>query len=663
MTGGASAPGTRRGRGALGPAALVSLVLAATALLGVLAVVRIAMLEGREIAVLDFALEQGETARRMLAVAEGPAPSSTPEVAAALEEKNAALRDVAAGTPAGRLDDGDLAEPLGAVAARAAELSAAVERILAVGAGDTVSPTVREGLADAATAYGDAVAVLADAARTRFLRSLADLRRVALGVLAVVVLLVLLGGARLLRAFLRRGGRERRRHGGLDRELDPRRIGYLARYDSLTGLINRTLFADRLQGALARARRDGGLVAVMFLDVDDFKQVNDRYGHATGDALLRQVAERLVGSVRESDTVARLGGDEFTIILEGGHRVEDAGRVATKILAALGRPYRIGHRELRVTTSIGIAIYPVDGEDAEEILRGADIAMYSAKEAGRNTYQYFTRELRERTGARLAFIDGLRHAVTTGEGLDVVYLPTVDLEHGRVTSLEALLRWTDPELGPVPPNRFIPLAEETDLILPLGEWVLDRVCAQMRDWLRSGVLVDEVAVNVSARQFRHGNLVETVATALAVADLDPRRLSIDVAESVFAGDPVVVRRALERLRELGVRAVIDDFGTGSVSLGALSRLPVTGVKIDRSFVGRLPDPEAAAVVSAAISLASHLGLEPVAEGVETAAQRAFLERARCRKAQGFLLGGPLRADEVPGYLERFGVTFPGLPVR
>ncbi len=476
--------------------------------------------------------------------------------------------------------------------------------------------------------------------------------------LSATLVLLLLEALFLFRPAVKRirdRWRERDAEHFSEREIDARRMNYLARYDPLTGLINRTLFADRLQSAVARARRDGGLVALMFLDMDDFKDVNDRYGHAAGDALLRQVAERLVGSVRESDTVARLGGDEFTVILEGGHRVEDAGRVATKILAALSAPHRLGHRELVVTTSIGIAMYPVDGDDADELLKGADIAMYSAKAAGRNTYQYFTRELRERTTERISLIDGLRHALESGDQLELVYQPKVDTSLGTVIGFEALLRWNHPELGRVLPSKFIPLAEETDLIIPMGEWVLDQACNQMRSWLDLGLSEMTVAVNVSSRQFRMGNLVETVATSLAAAGLSPRYLEIELTEGTLVADVELARRALERLRDMGVRVSIDDFGTGYSSLSYLNQLPIDSLKIDRTFTRDVAhDRDGAAISSAIIGLATSLRMDVVAEGVESAEQADFLRSIGCRKMQGYHFSRPLAAADVPRFVASMG---------
>lgn len=439
-----------------------------------------------------------------------------------------------------------------------------------------------------------------------------------------------------------------------ERELDQQRLNYLARYDSLTGLINRTLFADRLESAVARARRDGSVVALMFLDLDGFKEVNDRLGHAVGDALLRQAAERIVASVRESDTVARLGGDEFTVILEGGKRVEDAGQVATKILRRLATPYRVGGEEIVITSSMGIAAYPLDGETTEELLKGADIAMYSAKDAGRNTYEFYTTELRERTRQRLTLLDGLRKAIDADEGLYLHYQPKVDTERQMVIGVEALIRWEHPDFGLVPTEGFIRLAEETDLIVPLGQWVLDHACLQMRSWLDEGLPPMRISVNLSSRQFRAGNLVETIVASLAAARLNPRFLDVELTEGTLLTDLEETRRALERLRDLGVTVSIDDFGTGYSSLGYLTQLPIDTLKIDRSFIADgLTSRDGIAVSSMIIGLARTLRLDVIAEGVENEEQLRFLGELGCSRVQGFLISRPIPGDQILDFVSAF----------
>ena len=435
------------------------------------------------------------------------------------------------------------------------------------------------------------------------------------------------------------------------------RLGYLAQYDQLTGLINRTLFHDRLNGALTRARREGGLVTVMFLDIDGFKGINDRFGHAVGDELLRQIAGRLVAVLRESDSVARLGGDEFTVVLEGGKRVEDAGQVASKILRAIGTPFIVGDRELVVTTSIGIAVYPVDGDTAEDLVKGADTAMYQAKAAGRNTYQYFTRALRDRTADRLELLDELRLALDAGDQLRVEYQPKVDVERGIVIGLEAFMRWDHPDRGLLMPGAFIPLAEESDLIVPMSEWLLDEACLDMKRWLDAGMRPLRVAVNASERLFRDSNLVESIAVALAAADLDPRHLEIEVTERMITQEAERASRAIERLADMGVMVSIDDFGTGYSSLRHLQSLPVRALKIDDSFVRDVHRrDEARSVACAIIAIAKSFDIEVIAEGVETPEELTALRAIGCDRVQGYLVARPLRPGDVLEFIDSYDRT-------
>lgn len=443
-------------------------------------------------------------------------------------------------------------------------------------------------------------------------------------------------------------------------EPDPQMLSYLARYDPLTGLVNRPLFGDRLESAIARARRDDTLVALMFVDLDDFKAVNDHYGHAVGDELLKQVAKRLVSSVRETDSVARIGGDEFTVILESGTRVEDAGQVATKVLDSVADPYLIGNRELRVTASIGIAMYPLDGEDSQALLRDADIAMYSAKAAGPNNYQYFTPKLRQRTSDRMYLIEGLRRAVASGDGLRLVYQPWIDTDSGVVAGIEALLRWEHPELGMVPTDRFIRLAEETDLIVPLGLWVMNEACTQLKTWHDSGMKRFAVSINISSRQLRRGNLAEVIEETLNRTDLESRWLKVELTERTLVADTETARRTLERLRALGVEIAIDDFGTGYSSLSYLKSFPIDAIKIDREFVrDAVTDPDTAIVAESMVSLAKALRLDVIAEGVETRDQLELVRSHGCSLVQGFYISRPLAVDHVPAAIAKgFGFVAP-----
>jgi len=436
-----------------------------------------------------------------------------------------------------------------------------------------------------------------------------------------------------------------------------KRLGYLAQYDQLTGLINRALFHDRLSSALARARRDGGLVTVMFLDIDGFKDINDRFGHAVGDELLRQIAARLVGCLRGSDTVARLGGDEFTVVLEGGKRVEDAGQVATKILRTIAAPYRVGDREIVVTTSIGIAVYPLDGDSSEDLLKGADTAMYQSKAAGRNTYQYFTRSLRERTSERITLMEDLRTAIESETQLRIEYQPKVDLVRGTVIGIEALVRWDHPTRGLLMPGEFIPLAEESDLIIPMSTWLLDVACHDMRRWIDDGMRPMRVAVNASERLFRDANLVETIAVALAAADLDPRHLEVEVTERTITHEAERTERTLERLSDMGVKVSIDDFGTGYSSLRQLQGLSIHALKIDVSFVRNAHrKQESRAIVEAIVSIARSFDLEVIAEGVETPEELSAIRMLGCTRVQGYLVARPLRPERVMEFVDSYDQT-------
>jgi len=443
----------------------------------------------------------------------------------------------------------------------------------------------------------------------------------------------------------------------LKRRGSDRRLGYLAQYDQLTGLINRTLFQDRLNSAIARARREGGLVTVMFLDIDGFKDVNDRFGHSIGDELLRQISSRLVACLRETDTVARLGGDEFTVILEGGQRVEDAGQVATKILKTIGTPYQIGHREIVVTTSIGIAVYPLDGDTYQDLIKGADTAMYQSKAAGRNTYQYFTRALRDRTSDRLAIMGDLRTAIEAGDQLMIEYQPKVDIARGVVVGLEALIRWEHPERGRMMPGQFVPLAEESDMIISMTEWIIDEACQDMRRWIDEGMRPMRVAVNSSDRLFRDANLVEMIAIALAAADLDPRHLEIEVTERTLTQEAERAGRAIERLADMGVKVSIDDFGTGYSSLRQIQSLPIGALKIDDSFVRDANRrPESVAIADSIISIARCFDLEVIAEGVETQEELSTMRALGCNRVQGYLVARPLPPGDVLAFVASYDKT-------
>jgi diguanylate cyclase (GGDEF)-like protein/PAS domain S-box-containing protein len=436
-----------------------------------------------------------------------------------------------------------------------------------------------------------------------------------------------------------------------DRKRAEEQIEFHAYHDVLTNLPNRKLFTDRLTHTLSRARRSGKPLAVMFVDLDHFKSINDTLGHEAGDELLLQMARRLRDNVRDDDTVARLGGDEFTIILSELRHPEDAISVAEKLIKAVEQPLTISGTSIEVSASIGIALYPDDGADAESLLRNADSAMYRAKEAGRNTYQLCTDDMKRRAVERLSLETRLRRAITEGQ-LVLHYQPQISLASGAAIGVEALVRWNDPERGLVHPSAFIPLAEESRLILPLGEWVLHTACAQMQTWRSQGLDLPLMSVNLSLRQFQQNDIVQTVRRVLADTGLDAGSLELEITETAAMQNAETTVDVLQALRELGVSIAIDDFGTGYSSLNYLKRFPITAVKIDRAFIRDLATSEGdAAIVSAVVGIARALKLRVIAEGVETEEQLTFLRRRNCDAAQGYLFSRPVSASSLPGRLD------------
>jgi diguanylate cyclase (GGDEF)-like protein/PAS domain S-box-containing protein len=426
-------------------------------------------------------------------------------------------------------------------------------------------------------------------------------------------------------------------------------IQRLAHFDPLTGLPNRSLLDERVRHDLSRAHRGRESLALMFLDLDRFKNVNDSLGHRIGDELLIQVAQRLKGTVREEDTVSRLGGDEFILILPSTDAA-GAAHVAAKLLEVTAPPYRIEQHELSCTASVGIAIYPADGESFEALSMSADTAMYRAKQRGRNAYCFFTAEMQERSARALQLENDLRRALEHGE-LHLRYQPQFAIEGRRLVGAEALLRWQHPELGMVSPAEFIPIAEESGLILPIGEWVLRMAVRRMRIWQQAGLPLLTVAVNLSAVQFRQANLTQLVSAILDEEGLPAEFLELELTESVAMDSPLAAIETMDKLRELGVRISIDDFGTDYSSMSYLKRFRVHKLKIDRSFVADLAsDPDDEAIVAAIISLAHNLGLQTIAEGVESEAQLAFLNRKGCDEAQGYLFSEPLTADNFEAFV-------------
>jgi len=428
------------------------------------------------------------------------------------------------------------------------------------------------------------------------------------------------------------------------------RLAHLAHFDSLTGLPNRVLFNDRLRQSVAQARRNNWTLGVLFLDLDRFKLVNDTLGHATGDQLLRQVAARLTESLRPSDTVARLSGDEFAVILSELSGPQNAGHVSKKILGALAAPYDLGGHEVFVTVSIGITLYPTDSDDIDTLIRNADAAMYGAKAAGRNNYQYYTASMNARAAEKLQLETRMRRALERKEFI-LHYQPKVDVPSGRISGLEALLRWQSPDQGLVPPALFIPLLEETGLIVQVGEWVAQAACAQVRGWLDAGIRPVPVAINLSARQLRQPGFSEVMRRALELSAIESRLIQIEITESSLMENPEEAIVVLEQLEKLGILLAADDFGTGYSSLSYLKRFPLDALKIDRSFVRDITiDADDAVIARTVITLAHSLGLKVVAEGVETEEQLAFLGENRCDEAQGYLFAKPLPADACTALL-------------
>ncbi|GEM_PF-498088 len=427
-------------------------------------------------------------------------------------------------------------------------------------------------------------------------------------------------------------------------------LHYLAHYDHLTGLPNRLQFSACLERALVEARRDERLVGLLFLDLDRFKQTNDTLGHEFGDALLKAVGDRIRGQLRPGDTLARLGGDEFAIILPGLAHIDGATGTAYALLELFSRPFTVSGREVHITASIGITIYPFDERDIDGLLKNADAAMYRAKEQGRNTYRLYTADLRVRLAQRMRLETDLRRALERGE-FTLHYQPQVDLGGGEVIGAEALLRWRHPELGLVSPGDFIPVAEDTGLILPLGEWVVREACRQACAWRAAGLEPGTVTVNVSARQLRHDGLVTVVRQVLDETGLEPARLGLELTESLLMEGVDRNVRAMEALHALGVHFSIDDFGTGYSSLSYLSRLPLHTLKIDRAFVHGVPAEHGhAAIARAVIQLAHALGLAVIAEGVETASELQFLRAQGCDAMQGYYFSKPLPARDFEALL-------------
>ena len=438
------------------------------------------------------------------------------------------------------------------------------------------------------------------------------------------------------------------------------RIEYLATHDEMTGLANRTLFSELLSRAVTRERRHHRRFAVLFIDLDRFKIVNDSLGHDGGDEVLKAVASRLGDSVRASDVIARFGGDEFVLLV---HEIPDrfaASTIARNLLSLVLKPVTIGEQQCRVTASIGVAIYPDDADDANTLLKRADMALYRAKEEGKNTFQFYSPDLGARSEERLKIETCLRDALPQNQ-LALHYQAKVDMKTGQIRGVEALLRWSHPELGSVSPTRFIPIAEECGLIVPIGHWAFTSACAQSVAWLRQGLPPICMAVNLSPRQFLDPNLVNVIVGVLEETGIQPHLLELEITESVMSHDMDSALAKLTAIRNLGVRLAIDDFGTGYSSLSQLKRFPIDVLKIDRSFIKGIPsDKEDIAITEAILALAGSLGVRIVAEGVETLEQQTFLERHDCHEMQGFYFSRPIPPDDFARLLRS---QSPGSDVR
>ncbi|MDO9218381.1 MAG: EAL domain-containing protein [Lacisediminimonas sp.] len=427
-------------------------------------------------------------------------------------------------------------------------------------------------------------------------------------------------------------------------------LDYLAHSDSVTGLPNRHAFNARLAFALSKVDQFGGMVGLLFLDLDNFKAVNDTLGHQNGDRLLKLVAQRLVKILRTTDTICRIGGDEFAVILESASSSRESESVAAKLLAALNEPFVIDNIDLHVTASLGLSIYPIDTTDLQALTRNADTAMYQAKNRGKNAFERFHPDMEQRAKKRVQLENSMRRAMERNE-LRVFFQPQISIATRRIVAVEALLRWEHPELGLIQPVEFIPIAEESGLIVPLGKWVLEAACQQAARWAAEGMRELHMAVNLSVRQMREETMVDDILSILRDTGVSPGQLELEITETVLMENVDDNVRLLTRLKAAGVRIAVDDFGTGYSSMAYLKRFPIDQLKIDRAFITGLPgDAEDRAITTAIIAMAHSLGVMVVAEGVETAAQLAFLDENGCDRVQGYFLGAPLPGPHITALL-------------
>jgi len=426
---------------------------------------------------------------------------------------------------------------------------------------------------------------------------------------------------------------------------------YAAQHDLLTGLPNRLLLNDRISQSIALARRQNRTIALMFLDLDNFKYVNDSLGHAVGDQLLESVSKRLVAGVRASDTVSRQGGDEFVILLPEIAHPGDVAKSARKLLLSLSIPHSVAGRDLHIDGSIGISVFPEDGQDAETLIKSADTAMYSAKESGRNNFQFFTPAMNRKAVERQS-LEGSLHTALAGDEFLLHYQPTIDLDSGEITGVEALIRWQHPERGLIPPGQFVPIAMDSGLIVPIGRWVMREACGQARAWQKAGLPRLTISVNVSASEFRDKGFVAGVRAILAETGLEPRYLELELTEGALMKDVASTAAMLQELKTMGVHLAVDDFGTGYSSLSYLRQFPVDVLKIDQSLVQQITsDVDDSSIVGAIINMGRSMKRLVIAEGVETEGQRNFLQSQHCAEGQGYLFSRPVAAEQFPHLLE------------
>jgi diguanylate cyclase (GGDEF)-like protein len=442
-------------------------------------------------------------------------------------------------------------------------------------------------------------------------------------------------------------------HDITERKRSEEKIQYLATHDTLTGLPNRLMFGQLLNHAIQAAQRYKRQLAVLFFDLDRFKNINDTLGHEAGDQLLKKIASRLRQSLRAVDVIARLGGDEFVLLIEEIHNTEQAAAVARNILSTVIKPMTIMGNECRVTASIGIGIYPRDGEDEQSLMKNADIAMYFAKEEGKNNYQFYSKKIKSQSIERLVIETNLRQALRRKE-LFLHYQAKLDFKSNTIIGVEALLRWNSPSLGLLPPMQFIPIAEETGLIIPIGKWVLKTACIQNVAWQKKGLPPICMAVNLSLRQLMDEELLDNIKSALKDSGMAPNMLELEITESMIMHNPENTIEILSKIKELGVRLAIDDFGTGYSSLAQIKNFPVDTLKVDRSFIRNIPDDsEDKAITEAIIAMGKTLSLTVIAEGVETQEQIDFLREHACDQMQGYYLSKPISSDNFAEFLHKY----------